>query len=148
MSALEGERLQQIKANVEFALQEFRELADKDVALDAQSVAWVERFIESARGRYVGIDGGVPEGLVGLIGSYLGEAIIAETNGHWIEDEDGRVAVAFPNGDAVYPFAKVQKQFDEGVTAGESILSFYTVAVSYIAIGALRAASETAGEAS
>ena len=45
----------------------------------------------------------------------------------------------------VYPFAKVRKQFDEGVAAGESILSFYTVSVSYIAIGALR---QAAGEAS
>jgi hypothetical protein len=144
---VEGERLAQIKANVEFALQEFRELADKDVALDAASVAWVEGFIETARGRYVGLEGGVPEGLIGLIGSYLGEAIIAETNGHWIEDDAGRLAVAFPNGDAVYPFDKVEKQFELGVAGGESVLGFYTVAVSYVAVGGLRVAAP-AGDAS
>jgi hypothetical protein len=145
--SLDPERLAQIKANVEFALQEFRELADKDVALDADSVAWVEGFIESARGRYIGVDGGVPEGLIGLIGSYLGEAIIAETNGQWIEDGEGRLAVSFPNGDAVYPFTKVEKQFEQGRAAGESILSFYTVAVSYIAVGGLREAAQV-GEGS
>jgi hypothetical protein len=144
---LAAERLEQIKANVEFAMQEFRELADKDVALDADSVAWVEGFIENARGRYVGVEGGVPEGLVGLIGSYLGEAIIAETGGQWIEDDAGRLAVAFPNGEAVYPFAKVEKQFELGVAGGESILSFYTVAVSYVAVGGLREAAP-AGERS
>ena len=144
---LEAERLAQIKANVEFALQEFRELADKDVSLDADSVAWVEGFIESARGRYVGVDGGVPSGLIGLIGSYLGEAISAETNGQWVEDEAGGLGVAFPNGDIVFPFTKVEKQFDMGVAGGESILSFYTVAVSYIAVGGLRDAAP-AGERS
>ena len=139
--SLDAERLAQIKANVDFALQEFRELADKDVGLDAASVAWVEGFIEQARGRYIGVDGGVPDGLVGLIGSYLGEAIIAETNGTWVEDESGDVGVAFPNGDVVYPFNKVRKQFEQGLAQGESVLSFYTVAVSYVAVGGLRGAA-------
>jgi hypothetical protein len=144
MTPVDAERLVQIKANADFALQEFRELADKDVALDANSVAWVEGFVEQARGRYAGIDGGVPDGLVGLIGSYLGEAIIAETNGHWAVDENGALAVAFPNGDAVFPFDKVGKQFAHGLAAGESILSFYTVAVSYVAIGGLKTAGGSA----
>jgi hypothetical protein len=56
------------------------------------------------------------------------------------------LAVAFPNGDAVYPFNKVTKQFELGIAGGESILSFYSVAVSYIALGALRDAVP-AGEA-
>lgn len=142
MTPVGAERLEQIKANVAFALQEFRELADKDVALDADSVAWVERFIESARGRYQGVDGGVPDGLVGLIGSYLGEAIIAETSGHWVQDDAGRLAVAFPNGEAVFPLTKVEKQFEQGLAGGESILSFYTVALSYIAVGGLRSGGE------
>lgn len=142
MMPVGAERLEQIKANVAFALQEFRELADKDVTLDAESVAWVERFIESARGRYLGVDGGVPEGLVGLIGSYLGEAIIAETGGQWVEDAAGRLAVAFPNGEAVYPFTKVEKQFAQGLAGGESVLSFYTVALSYVAVGGVRTAGE------
>jgi hypothetical protein len=144
MTPLEGERLQQIRANSAFAIEEFREAAEKDIGLDVDSVAWVEGFVERARDQYGA--GGVPSGLVSVIGSYLGEAIIAETGGHWAEDADGGLGVAFPNGDAVFPFAKVQKQFDEGVAAGESILSFYTVSVSYIAIGALRSASETADE--
>jgi hypothetical protein len=141
MTPLDGERLEQIRANAALAVGEFREAAEKDIGFDVESVRWVEGFLERARERY-GV-GAVPDGLVSVIGSYLGEAIVAETGGHWAEDEEGRLAVAFANGDAVFPFAKVQKQVDQGVAAGESILSFYTVAVSYIAIGALQQASET-----
>jgi hypothetical protein len=144
--SLDEDRLGRIKANAEFALQEFREVAEKNIGFDAESVAWVEGFVERARERYADAEGGVPSGLVSTIGSYLGEAIIAETGGHWIEDEAGGLAVAFPNGDAVYPFNKVTKQFELGIAGGESILSFYSVAVSYIALGALRDAVP-AGEA-
>ena len=146
MTPLDADRLAKIRANADFALEEFRGLAEKDIGFDVDSVAWVEGFVERARGRYA--EGGVPNGLVSVIGSYLGEAIIAETNGHWMEDDAGQLAVQFPNEDAVYPFAKVQKQFDEGVAQGESILSFYTVSVSYIAIGGLRAQVAPKGEAS
>jgi hypothetical protein len=142
---LHDERLAEIRANAALAIEEFRELAGRDIGFDAESVAWAEGFVERARTRYA--ESGVPTGLVSVIGSYLGEAIIAEAGGHWIEDDEGRLAVAFPNGDAVYPFAKVQKQFDQGVAEGESILSFYTVSATFVAIGGLRAA-EMADEAS
>ncbi len=144
MIPLDDERVAQIRANSSFAIEEFRSAAEKDIGLDAGSVAWVEGFVERARERYGA--SGAPSGLVSVIGSYLGEAIIAETNGHWAVDDEGRIGVQFPNEDAVYPFAKVQKQFDDGVAGGESILSFYTVAVSYLAIGALREPAATAGE--
>lgn len=143
MTPVDADRLAKIRANAAFAIGEFRDLAEKDVGFDMDSVAWVEGFVERARGRYS--ESGAPSGLVSVIGSYLGEAILAETNGQWVEDQDGRLAVQFPNEDAVYPFVKVQKQFDEGAAQGESILSFYTVSVSYIAIGGLRASEEPAG---
>lgn len=136
MTPLDNERLEKIRANTAFAIEEFRAAAEKEIGFDADSVAWVEGFVERARERYA--ESGVPSGLVSVIGSYLGEAIIAETGGQWMQDGEGRLAVQFPNQDAVYPFAKVEKQFDQGVAGGESILSFYTVSLSYIAIGALR----------
>ncbi|HEX2842755.1 hypothetical protein [Hyphomicrobium sp.] len=136
MTPLDNERLEKIRANAAFAIEEFREAAEKQIGYDADSVAWVEGFVERARERYA--ESGVPSGLVSVIGSYLGEAIIAETGGQWTQDDEGRLAIQFPNQDAVYPFAKVEKQFDQGVAGGESILSFYTVSLSYIAIGALR----------
>ena len=36
-----------------------------------------------------------------------------------------------------FPFAKVRKQFDNGHEGGESILSFYDVAVDYVSKGKL-----------
>lgn len=136
MTPLDNERLQKIRANTAFAIDEFRTAAEMEIGFDAYSVAWVEGFVERARERYA--ESGVPSGLVSVIGSYLGEAIIAETGGQWMQDDAGHIAVQFPNQDAVYPFGKVEKQFDQGVAGGESILSLYTVSISYIAIGALR----------
>lgn len=135
MRAVDEERLQQIRANAAFAVQEFGGLAEGHFGLDRESVAWVEGFIERMRVRY-GAEG-APDGIVSVIGSYLGEAIIAEAGGAWVEDEAGGLGVRFANGDTAYPFAKVWKQFDEGLEAGESILSFYNISVDYVATGRL-----------
>jgi hypothetical protein len=96
-------------------------------------VAWVEGFIERQRVRVAG------DGLVDVLGSYLGEAIIAAAHGGvWVRGPDGDLGVRFDNGDIAYPFAKVSKQFDRGLEGGESILSFYTISVELLATGRLR----------
>ena len=82
-----------------------------------------------------------PGGLISVIGSFLGEAIIAASSGQWHEDADGNLCVTFPGGDCAYPFTKVAKQFEQGLEAGESILSFYDISVSYVATGMLGAAA-------
>ena len=49
------------------------------------------------------------------------------------------------SGDMAFPFAKVAKQFLDGLEAGESILSFYSICINYVAPGNLgHAASEEA----
>ena len=106
------------------------------VGFDRESVAWVEGFIERARKRYAPDQ--QPEGLIMTLGCYLGAAIIEATKGAWFDDDVGGIGVGFPSGDIVFPFAKVRKQFEQGVEGGESILSFYTVSVNYIAAGKLQ----------
>jgi hypothetical protein len=129
-----GEWPAQIRDNAAFAMREFGEASGTEFALDRESVAWVEGFIERMRLRY-GEDG-APSGIVSVIGSYLGEAIIAKTGGKWQSDDKG-IGVAFASGDTAYPFAKVSKQFDQGLAAGESILSFYDICVNFVATGKL-----------
>lgn len=143
MTPVDQERLAKIQANADHALDVLSEARGAPVDYDADSIAWVEGFIERARERYAPEP--APEGLIATIGCYLGEAIIAETGGGWADDDAlGGPGVAFLNGDIVFPLTKVTKQFAEGVAAGESILSFYTVAVSYVAIGGLHAPEEPA----
>jgi hypothetical protein len=142
--SLAGEWLAQVRDNAAFAIREFTEVSGTDFALDRESVAWVEGFIERMRVRYG--DDCAPSGIVSVIGSYLGEAIIAKAGGDWVSDDTG-VGVAFASGDTAYPFAKVSKQFDQGLAAGESILSFYDVCVNFVATGKFAEQSRSSGGA-
>jgi hypothetical protein len=142
-----AQRLEMVRANASFAIGEFGALSDTKFGLDRDSVAWVEGFVERRRGRYG--NGEAPDGLVSVIGSFLGEAIIAASRGEWHEDADGNLCVIFSGGDCAYPFTKVAKQFEQGLEAGESILSFYDISVNYVALGRLgTAAAGKAGETS
>lgn len=141
--SLDEERLRQIRENAGFAIEQFSAITGTRLGLDRDGVAWVEGFVERQRAR----DGEVSGGLVSVIGSFLGEAIIAGTGGAWVEDDAGGLGVRFANGDTVYPFAKVRKQFDQGVEAGESLASFYDVSVDYVATGKLRHSNASAGDA-
>lgn len=112
---------------------QFGELAEKLIAqlsssagfelgYDARSVAWVDGFIERQRVRYVGAEA---DGLVNVIGSFVGECVIRNYGGRWRENEEGAWGVYFDDENAAFPFAKVRKQFDNGREAGDSVESFY-----------------------
>ncbi|WP_439541778.1 hypothetical protein [Hyphomicrobium sp.] len=142
---LDDERLARVRDNAAFAIRGFSEASGAAIALDRDSVAWVDGFIERMRARYG--DESAPGGLVSVIGSFLGEAIIARAGGDWVSDEAGGVGVAFACGDTAYPFGKVEKQFEQGSAAGESILSFYDVCVDLVATGKLAELTRSSGEA-
>lgn len=135
MAELDAETLAQIAHNRDFAIKEFGELVDFPFGVNRDSVAWVEGFIERQRTSGNAKPGG---GLHSVLGSFLGEAIIAATGGRWDEDDNG-IGVLFANGDKCYPFAKVAKQFENGLEGGDSILSFYSVSVEYVSTGKLSA---------
>lgn len=131
MAELDAETLAQIAHNRDFAIKEFGELVDFPFGLNKDSVAWVDGFIERQRASGNAKPGG---GLHSVLGSFLGEAIIAAAGGRWDEDDHG-IGVLFPNGDKCFPFAKVGKQFENGSSDGVS--SFYDIAVEYVAKGKL-----------
>jgi hypothetical protein len=130
---LDPERQAMIRANAALAIAEFGKMSGMEFGCDEGSVRWVEGFIEDMREREERVDS-----LVSVIGCYLGEAIIAKAGGQWIEDDAGRLGVRFATGDTIYPFTKVQKLFDNGLKAGDSIVSFYNVSIDFIAKGKLR----------
>mgnify|MGYP001317816333 CR=1 FL=1 len=142
MAELDTETLSQIAHNVEFAIRELGALVDFPFGLNKESVAWVEGFVERQRESGNAEPGG---GLHSVIGSYLGEAIIAATGGCWDESEHG-IGVLFSNGSKCFPFAKVGKQFENGAEGGDSMLSFYNVAVDQVATGKLLDASKEQSE--
>ena len=143
---VDPERLNRLRANASLAVEQLGAISGMEFGLDEASVAWVEGFIERQRAQHA--SGESTGGLVNVLGSYLGEAIIAAADGRWDEDIDGNLGVAFPNGDMAYPFTKVAKQFEQGLEGGESILSFYKVSVNYIATGQLgKAATDEPSEA-
>ena len=128
------EQVRMIEANAALAIDELSSLSQRSFGFDEESVAWVEGFIERQR-EEIGAE--ASSGLVNVLGSYLGQAIIAATGAAWDTDGNGNLGIAFANGDMAYPFAKVGKQLAQGIEDGESILSFYNVCVEHIATGDL-----------
>lgn len=123
-----------IAANVRLAIEKLAGVADVPFGLDRASVAWVAGFIDRQRARD-GFDPDRTTGLVAVLGSHLGEAVVAATGGGW-EAADGAWGVRLGSHGVCFPFAKVAKQLRHGSEAGDSILSFYDVALE-IAAGRL-----------
>jgi len=129
--------ISQIRKLALTVIEEFTPLSDPDFGFNAESVEWVEGFIERERSRR-DLRNGVPEGLVNTIGSFLGECIVAATGGEWEwSDEQKDWGLRFESGSMAFPFAKVWKQFTNGVEAGDSIGSFYRITIEYVAPGKL-----------
>jgi hypothetical protein len=99
----------------------------ENLALNRESVAWIEGFIKRQRG------GADSESLASTVACFLGEAIIAAAGGQWADDSEGGLGVRLPNGDWCFPFAKAAKQFANGVEAGDGVLGFYDSALALAA---------------
>lgn len=112
-----------IKANAELVIKQLSPLSGIEFGYDAESVAWVDGFIEQQRIRS-DIDDNAINGLVNVLGAFLGKCIIHCFGGHW-QNIDGEWRVSFDDKNAVYPFNKVKKQFTNGQE--DSIKKFFEV---------------------
>jgi hypothetical protein len=119
-----------IKYNAELTVKQMRELSDVDFGYNAESVAWLDGYIERQRSRD-DIKQETIQKLVSVFGSYLGECIIRCYGGKW-ENEDGQWRVNFDDKACAYPFNKVEKQFENGME--DSIMSFFEVIPALFAI--------------
>ncbi len=114
-----------IRANAALAIEQLgpaSELGDA-FGYNRDSVKWVEGFIERQR-IAGGFSAATVHTLVQVLGSFLGESVIHAYGGEW-RTRDGVSGVFFDDRNAVFPFAKVGKQFDQGLANGESILGFF-----------------------
>lgn len=107
-----------IEANARLVIDRFRTMSDLGMRFgyNRESVAWIDGFIERER-RRTDITSDSVAKLVQIISSYLGECAIHAHGGEWRENE-GTWGVFFDDKNAVFPFAKVQKQFQAGLSKG------------------------------
>ena len=115
---------EKIRANAELVITKLGPLSGlgKAFGYNRASVAWVDGFIEQQRVKEDLTPQSVTK-LAHVIGSYLGECIVRIHGGQWRQSE-GRWGVFYDNGNGVFPFAKVRKQFKNGRDRGDSILGF------------------------
>ena len=105
-------------------LQELRQLSGIDFGYTKESVEWLEGYIDRLRNSGQFDDVETRNRLTSVFGSFLGECVIRCYGGEWKQHEE-RWCVAFSSGDMAFPFAKVAKQFDSGLSDG--ISSFFRV---------------------
>lgn len=110
-----------IAANAEMALKLARQ-RDSTISYGDSGAAWLDGYIE--RMRLGPFSDERADRLVMVLGSFLGECIRYSYGGTWAF-HSGTFGVVFSPKDAVYPFAKVQKQWKSGNAGGESVLSLY-----------------------
>ena len=134
-------RLAMIRGNAALVVEELGPISGLErFGYGPESIAWVDGYIERQRQRMG--DAEAVSSLVSVLGSYLGEAIIAAAGGSWDVHERDEIGVKFVNGDWCFPFSKVAKQFAAGPEdGGESILAFYNVSIAFIAGGDVREAA-------
>ncbi len=112
-----------IRENAELVIEQLSPLSGLAFGYNAESIAWVDGFIEQQRGRS-DIDQNAIDGLSNVLGSFLGECIIRCFGGNW-QNADGEWCVRFDDKNAAYPFRKVRKQFANGQE--DSIKKFFDV---------------------
>jgi hypothetical protein len=97
---------------------------------DADSIKFIEGFIERNKGNFEKEES---QGLINSLGSFLGQCIIENYGGQWqLDNEAGSVAVVFDDKNKAYPFAKVSKQFENGLE--DSVYYFYNIIPSIFKI--------------
>ncbi len=110
----------------------FSPLSEIEFGFNQDSLEWVEGYVERLRKR-ADFNDGSWNGLIDTIGSFLGECILARTEGAWEMSDDQRCCIRFPSGVRAFPMTKVAKQFADGLESGESITGFYRVCVESVA---------------
>ena len=117
---------EKLKSNAALAVESLRPLSDvQPFGFNRESVVWIEGFIERQRIN-PDITDETKEGLVNVLGSFLGECIIHLHGGQWRRDNNGW-GIRFDRKNAAYPFNKLRKLMKNGVEGGDSIVSFLDI---------------------
>ena len=111
---------EKIRANAEMVIQQLRPLSGMDFGYNAESVHWLQGYLERLRPEEN--FEARKEKFSSVFGSFLGECIIRCHGGHW-DTRDGMTCIVFDDQNAAYPFNKIKKQLDNGLEDG--IASFF-----------------------
>jgi hypothetical protein len=84
--------------------------AGRELAYDAAGVAWADQYADAVRPVESEDQLRVQ---TALVGSYLGETLLAVHGGAWVEEE-GEWLVELPDGRRAYPFRKAMEQIRDG----------------------------------
>jgi hypothetical protein len=117
----EQEELEKIRRNAELVVQQMSPVSGLAFDYDAESVEWLDGFINRQRAREE-IDKETVESLISILGSYLGECLRRNFGGEWKASEYGW-GIFFSERHATFPFSKTRKQFENGEE--DSIYSFF-----------------------
>jgi hypothetical protein len=119
---LESDIEESIRLNAQAVIDIICQQEGVTLAFNAPSIEWIDGYIERCRGS---VPEETIEGLISVLGSFVGECIRAQFGGYWARNQYG-LSIAFNEKNSVYPFSKVRKQFDRGREAGDSVFSFFT----------------------
>jgi hypothetical protein len=89
-------------------------------AFDANAVQHLSEFIEAER---AGLPPTRREGVVSVLGCFLGECLVQTYQGEWATGPDGTTGIGVRNRLFFNPFYRVEQQFASGLT--ESVATFF-----------------------
>jgi hypothetical protein len=114
--------IDKIQANARMTIEQLRPLSKIDFGYNAESVKWLEGYIERMRASGQFENEATKDKLISVFGSFLGECLVHCYGGAWTDVREGSWSVRIGNNFA-FPFNKVTKQIDNGVEDG--IYSFF-----------------------
>jgi hypothetical protein len=108
-----------LRANAELVVSTMHKNLGTELSFDETGVEWVDGYIDRLRESF-------PKerrsGLVSTLASFVGECIIRTFGGEWVE-KDGWWGVQVSDRIWACPFAKIEKQFENGEE--DSVASFF-----------------------
>ncbi len=117
------EQAEAIAGNVRLLTGAFTDLSGESLPPSRTGVVFLDGFIN--RQRKPGNKAQRDE-LADMAACYLGEALITEIGGRWVQDPDNGLGVELAPKLVVFPFAKAAKHFACGTE--DSVLSFFEIA--------------------
>lgn len=112
------EQTDAITGNARLITEAFTGLSGGGLPPSRAGVVFLDGFIQRQRD-----DEALHDKLADMAACYLGEALIAEIGGCWMQDSDCGLGIELAPSVIVFPFAKASKHFANG--AIDSVLSFF-----------------------
>ncbi|HEV3144155.1 MAG TPA: hypothetical protein VGZ47_09750 [Gemmataceae bacterium] len=110
---------EKLRANAEIVARTIRDNLNVELSFDEAGVEWIDGYIDRLRGS---LPAEQRSGLIEMLAAFVGECMIQTFGGAWAERE-GSWGVQVSERIWACPFAKIQKQFENG--SEDSVASFF-----------------------